>query len=158
MTETKTTKTIFNPYRHVHSKVRMLLASEARMSADERRACQWTVLVKFCDTYILVGKGDVNTVFMQIGEAGTRRVVYPDTALERLAALGTQPYWMYELRFKESDDREPLWLCSVEEIKRKYPADTCAGARIYGHKLKEKLVYKIASTMQGKEWVASNGT
>lgn len=158
MTEIKATKTIFNPYRHVHSKVRMLLASEARMSADERRACQWTVLVKFCDTYILVGKGDVNTVFMQMGPTGVRQTVYPDTALEQLTALGSQPYWRYELRWKDSEANPSIWFSSVEKLKRKYPAETCAGARIYGHKTKEKLVYKIASTMQGKDWVASNGT
>jgi hypothetical protein len=150
MLKTKVVKTLFNPYKHLHSKVKMLLVAEARMSEDERRACQWTVLVKFCDTYFLVGKGDVNTIFIQAGEKGVRQVVYPDSALERLAALGTQTYWRYELRFKDGGTSK--WYWSVDRLKQKHPAAT--GQRIYGHKTgKEKLLYKASTTLQGLDWV-----
>lgn len=85
-----------NPYKHLAVKVRALLASESKLSAEERKQNQWQLLVTFADTKIMVGKGDVNTMFYQFGE-GERKIAFPDTVLDRLEALGTQKHYRYKV-------------------------------------------------------------
>lgn len=138
---------MFNPYRHLMSKVTALLRTEAKMSADERRANQWQLLVKFCDTQITVGKGDVNTIFVQMGVNGKRLTCYPDQILEKLSALGSQKYYRYEVVDAAGASE---WFFSMELLKKKVTPEK--GMKMYGHTDKRVLLHKTHQALNGYDW------
>lgn len=134
---------MFNPYRHLITKVTALLRTEAKMTADERRANQWHLLVKFCDTQVTIGKGDVNTIFYQLGSDGKRLVCYPDQILERLSVLAAQPFWLYEI---EAGDLlyTRFYLDKINNIK------LVKGMKLYGIKEgQRKLVTTTHKDLNG---------
>jgi hypothetical protein len=137
---------MFNPYRHLITKVTALLRTEAKMTADERRANQWQLLVKFCDTQVTVGKGDVNTIFFQFGNS-ERKVCYPDQILEKLNTYASQKYWRYEL---VSPGEDSQWFFSLATLKKKVTPEK--GMKIYGHTDKKVLLHKAYHALDGYEW------
>lgn len=138
---------MFNPYRHLMSKVTALLRTEAKMSADERRANQWQLLVKFCDTQITVGKGDVNTIFVQMGATGKRLTCYPDQILEKLSALGSQKHYRYEVVDAAGDS---TWFFSLATLKKQVTPEK--GMKLYGHTDKRVFLHKTHQALNGYDW------
>jgi hypothetical protein len=137
----------FNPYRHLLSKITALLRLEAKMTAEERRANQWQLLVKFNGTQVTVGKGDVNTIFCQFGENGERKVCYPDQILERLSTLGAQKYWRFEV---VTADGKSKWFWSLDAIKKK--VTPARGMKVYGHTDKRTLLHTTKQGLDAYEW------
>lgn len=138
---------MFNPYRHLITKITALLRTEAKMTAEERKANQWQLLVKFCGTQVTVGKGDVNTIFFQFGENGERKVCYPDQILDRLNTYAIQKYWRYELLTSSGESR---WFFSLDALKKKVKPER--GMKIYGHTSKKVLLHKAHNALEGYEW------
>ena len=87
-----------NPYRHLQSKVRGLLMTEAKLSKEERENNQWQLLFTFAKTQVIIGKGGINTIFYQFGKKGKRHVCYPDQILDMLEQLAKQKHWRYIVR------------------------------------------------------------
>jgi hypothetical protein len=137
----------FNPYRHAAIKIRALLQTEAKMSPEERQMNQWTLLIKFADTQMVIGKGDVNTMFLILGATGKRRVCYPDSLLEKLTALGDQRYWRYEL---ETPGSQPENFWSLAALER--TTVPVRGSRVYGIRSSRDLVYRSQKGLDGYEW------
>lgn len=137
----------YNPYRHCAVKVRALFQSEARMSPEERRQNQWTLLIKFGTTQIVVGKGDVNTVFYTLGADGERKICYPDSLLENLTALGNQSHWYYEL---ERPNRPLKHYWKLASLQRLIVPDK--GYRVYGIGKTREQVLRGYKGLDGYEW------
>lgn len=139
---------MFNPYRHLITKITALLRSEAKMTAEERRCNQWQLLVKFMDTQIMIGKGDVNTIFFQFGEKGSRKACYPDQILEHLSKLASQKYWRYELVDAKG---QSTWFWSLAMLKKK--TTPAKGMKIFGHKDGARtLAHKTVQGLNDYEW------
>lgn len=135
-----------NPYKQLLAKTKALLACEARLEPEERRQNQWQLLIKFSGVQVVVGKGDVNTMFILMGEE-PRRVCYPDALLERLQALGDQPYWRYEM---VTPDKGSQFYWTLARLKR----DTVPmrGAVVYGHRETRERVLHASKGLDGYEW------
>lgn len=84
----------FNPYRHLASCVRAFLRVEITLGAEDRSRSSAFFRVDFADTYMVVGKGGVNTLFWQFGE-GKRKIGYPNDLLALLDKLSRQSHVMY---------------------------------------------------------------
>lgn len=141
-----------NPYRHMQVKVRALLASEAKLSAEERRQNQWMLQVSFCGTKLLVGKGDVNTIFYQLGD-GKRNVVYPDTMLERLEAWAAQPFYLYVAMTK---DGKRQTFTTLERLKAK--VEVRLGMKILGLRDDQQTVVAVSRNgLDSVEWKQVRG-
>lgn len=136
-----------NPYKHLAVKIRALLATESKLTAEERQQNQWQLFVKFAGTQIMVGKGDVNTIFYKFGE-GERKAVFPDTILDRLDALSTQKHYRYTVVVGEK--RRGFW--SLSQALQK--VDAARGAKVYGHGDgdTETLVSTAIQGLNGYEW------
>lgn len=146
-----------NPYRHLLTKLKALLATEAKMSEAERKANEWLVQVKFAGTRMVVGKGGVNTIFYQHGDE-KRKVNYADWMCERLEALASQKHFRYELRFKEDGEAVVKNYWSLEFLKRKVTPER--GMRVYGitgigDEVQEELVLIVADGLEGMQWKPS---
>lgn len=136
-----------NPYKHLAVKVRALLASEAKMTAEERKQNQWQLLVTFTDTKLTVGKGDVNTMFYQFGD-GERKIAFPDTVLDRLDALGTQKHYRYLVVV----DKTTKHFWSLPQALQKITPTR--GAKVYGLRdgVESELVATAIQGLNGYEW------
>jgi hypothetical protein len=142
----------FNPYRHVASKIRRLLESESLMSAEDRQCNQWSLITMFCGTRLLVGKGDVNTMFYQLGE-GERKVCFPDELLDRLTALGAQSHWRFEVVDSKGKVVKQTWT-----LKAAMKAEPKPGHWIIGHKDKAHKLYRYVRPMIGDpKWLKASG-
>lgn len=86
---------MFNPYRMIARQVRALLQAEALLPPEEKKRCQWQLRVAFCGTFVVVGKGDVNTCFVMLGDSGKRQIGYPHHVLDRLDKLARQSHPLY---------------------------------------------------------------
>lgn len=133
-----------NPYQHLAVKVRRLLGAEARLSAEERKRNQWSLLTEFCGHKVIVGKADVNTMFYQIGE-GQRKLCYPDDLLARLDKLGREPYWRYEVVGAERKFTNTLAAAQRDPV---------VGTVIYGLDEGRTKIYKVVKPLVGQpKWV-----
>ncbi len=144
---------MINPYQHLARKVRDLLMAEAKLSVEERKANQWQLLFKFADTQITIGKGDVNTIFFQFGENGSRKVCYPDDILDRLDRMGKQRYWRYVVRDKNNEAVKYYWLESLalkSEPGIKYKINGINGAG-------ETTVMIGTGDIEGRRWTKASG-
>lgn len=148
-----------NPYRHLQTKIRALLATEAKMSEQERRANSWMIQVNCADTKLLVGKGDVNTMFYQFGD-DKRKVNYADWLLEHLEVLAAQPYTRYLLTLPGGETRN-YW--SLESIRKRVEPEL--GMRVVGIRgimpvLEKELVLIVnnGSDALGFQWCTAKGT
>jgi hypothetical protein len=138
----------FNPYRHLNQKVQALLRLEAKMSAEEREANQWQLLVKFCGSQLVVGKGGVNTCFFILGANGTRKVCYPDALLSKLQSLAENPYWRYEVL--GPDQTSKFFWTEAAALERSSPVK---GSKLYGLKADKRVLLKRASQgLHAYEW------
>ncbi len=149
---------MFNPYRHLQTKIRSLLVSEAKMSAEERRANSWMLQIACAGTKFTVGKGDVNTMFYQFGD-DERKANYPDWVLEHLDALGSQKFTRYEVIDTDGNVKN-FW--SLARIRRKFTPK--AGMRVVGirgldHELERELVLIVNRDKEGAPaWHDAKGT
>ena len=132
-----------NPYKILRLKAMALLQLEAQLKPEERKANEWFLTVAFCDTRVLIGKGDVNTMFYQFGD-GQRKVCYPDELLAKLHRLERQAYVAYRVGSKTVFS-EKLAL----KIK---PKGSILGLLADGS---SKTAYKAKPTLSGVEWVAT---
>lgn len=135
-----------NPYRHAITKMTALLKTEAKLSPEERAQNQWQFLVRFSDTQLMVGKGDVNTMFYQLGAEGKRHVVYPDVALEKLEILAKQKYW----RYKAVINGTTTYFWTLKSLLRDVAPQK--SACIYGIDETETLIGSAVPSFGGVTW------
>ena len=119
-----------NPYRTLARQVRALLQVEALFPPESKKAYQWYLLVRFANTQVSVGKGDVNTCFLTLGDPGKdgapRTVCYPHVLLDSLDRLARQPYPAYAVRSASGQSKR---FHDLREALRVKPR---AGFAIYG--------------------------
>jgi hypothetical protein len=135
-----------NPYRILHQKLTACLRLEAKLTKEEREANEFSLLVRFGDTKMVVLKGGVNTIAYTMGD-GERQVCYPDEMLEKLDTLAKREFWYFEvggrIRF------------SVGTLLKKPPGKL---TRIVGvGENGKKLAYVAKATFDGAEWVPAKG-
>jgi hypothetical protein len=122
-------------------KSQALLVLERNLTEDERKENEWLLTVTFKGIEMIVGKGDVNTMFYQLGE-GKRAINYPDEVLTLLEKLAKRKYVLYRANDK-------LFV----NVKRAFAF--AKSGRIYGilEDGKEKAAYKCKPTLKGGlEW------
>ena len=128
-----------NPYKHLYIKVRALLNAESKLNPDERKANEWILSCQAGAFKIIVGKGDVNTIFYKFGDSA-RKVCYPDEILEKLERLGKRDYWYYTLG-------DAIFLSETLALKQKPVGSIC------GVNESTVTVYRAKPTLTGAEWV-----
>ncbi len=133
------------PYRQLLLKVRACLQVEAKLAPDEKKANEWIITVSFNGTKVIVGKGDVNTIFYQFGE-GKRKVCYPDEMLTKLERMAQQEYWTFQ---QIANKKTRTFFSETAALKQE-----AHGAIIGVRDGASKTLYRARPILDGKtEWV-----
>lgn len=142
-----------NPYRHLLTKVRSLINAELPLNEDERRANQWVLYVSVYGDSIIVGKGDVNTIFYQFGKTGKRQVCYPMDIVELLKERSAERYFAYVVKSASAEER------LVWTLKRALTAPPDAYNEIHGVGENDELslLYTARKSLTGRVWTPVKG-
>ena len=132
-----------NPYQILRKKIEALLAIESKLAPEERKQNEWLLTVRFADTQIVVGKGDVNTMFYAFGD-GARKLCYPDELLSKLYKLEKQPF----ARYKVASSGKILF--SETAACKSTPKGVIIGIAADGS---EKVAFRAKANLKGMEWV-----
>jgi len=90
-----------NYYLNTLNKVKSLLKIDDTLTKEQSEVFQWQLLVDCpaCEDYkFVIGKGGVNTIFVvtdSLQQVTSRRVMYPDQALELLTKLSRRKAYCY---------------------------------------------------------------
>jgi hypothetical protein len=117
------------------------------------------IQVDCAGTKLLVGKGDVNTMFYQFG-TDERQANYPDWVLEHLETLGSQPFTRYEVVDTDGEVLNSYW--SLARLKRRLKPEIgtrVVGVRGLNHELERELVLIVNRDRSGaNSWQTAKGT
>lgn len=135
-----------NPYTHLLRKVKSLLAAEAKCTPEERKANQWMLQVNVGGSWFIVGKGDVNTTFVNFNNK--RKVMFPDDLILLLEKLAAEKYNAYRRG-------DAVFLTEKLAIK----AAPTTGEKVYGitgvgEESVETLIYVARKGLTSMEWKA----
>ncbi len=131
-----------NLFKHMRTKVKLLLNAEMKMTADERKAQQWQLLFTIRGTQYVVGKGGVNTMFYVVGDK-ERVLCYPDELLAAIDFWDKKKYSEYAIYSKAGKPLETGIKSEREALSRKAPTGSFIVA-IAGTKKVRKYVMAMS--------------
>ncbi len=141
----------FNPHKHALRQFKSMLAGEADFTHEDKERNQWQLMVKFCDTQIVVGKGHINTAFLIYdGNVEKRKVAMPHEIISLLRRLAAQPFPLYALM------QDGIEMRRFQSLRPVIAKDPKRKGSIYGIALdgERTLCYKARANVAGKlTWI-----
>lgn len=129
-------------FKHMRTKVRLLLNAEAKMTAEERKAQQWQLLFQIRGTQYVIGKGGVNTMFYVVGDQ-PRVLCYPDELLAAIDFWDKKKYSEYAIYTKDGKPIETGIKTEKEALAKTAPTGSFIVA-VAGTKKVRKYVMSMS--------------
>jgi hypothetical protein len=137
------------PYKYLMRAVGAQVRLEALMVPEHCEHIQWTTIIKFAATAVIVGKAGVRTYFWQLGN-GPQKQGSSDEILIVLRGLNKQPYPVYAIVDERGEQRKSF---SLSELLRGEPGrgNVIIGVKFDGSQ--EKLFRSARRADASLKWV-----